>query len=104
MPTHDLIGFGLAFVGGWGGLVSALTGLSLVGALKRGRPENDQIPVAIVAWADFEWVLRNAPFPYRGLWKEYRKRYPRSRLYFWHVAGIVWGVSSVIAAMFFIWR
>jgi hypothetical protein len=96
MSNRELIGFALAFIGGWGGLVGTLTMNSMIYALNRDRPADDQIPLMLVTWDDF----RKHWGTHRG-WRtarEFHRKFPESPLYLRFLASLVWLASFILAA------
>lgn len=92
--VRELAPFVAAFIGGWGGLASALSWMSIADALNRSRTPEDQIPTLTGSWTDLKrhWELAGSyGLFYRWkLLKEFHRDNPNSRLYFWCVGGEVW--------------
>ncbi|HXZ12593.1 MAG TPA: hypothetical protein VEG64_09390 [Candidatus Sulfotelmatobacter sp.] len=95
MSPRDLITVGLALDGGFGGMVCALTWLSMVDELNRSRPADDQIPTLFPGW----------PFRKSGIWsysrvrREFHKQFPQSPLSFWNTASFIWMYSFIGIAL-----
>jgi hypothetical protein len=107
LSNREVVGFAFVFLGGWGGLASALAYLSITDALNRDRPANDQIPQFTVTWSDFkrrlEFLSAHGPFYAFGLVEEFRRKFPHHSAYWWYVGGCIWlvlfGAIGVIAIL-----
>ena len=77
-----------AATGAIGGLTSTLMYQTMVDALNRRRPADDQIPATFGSAKDVRWALANAS-PYWLVLKEFHRQFPQSRMYFWSIAILV---------------
>ncbi len=97
MPEREIIGMVLGFIGGFGGLTSGLSWMSIVDLLNTVRPPEKQIPVAITSWAEFQRHFDLAPeygFPFgHKLLAEFRRQFPDNQLHRWYIGGLVWMFS-----------
>ncbi len=95
MSPRDLITVGLALDGGFGGMLCALSSLSMADELNRTRPPGGQIPTLFPGW----------PFRKSGMWsysrvrREFHKQFPQSPLYFWNTASFIWMYSFIDVAV-----
>ena len=102
MTWHEytLIAFILTFV--IAAFANAIISLTMIGALNRSRPLDDQIPIFVTSVADFKWSIRNGPFPFVRILKEYHRQFPKSLLYFWSIFILVyWGAVFVAVILSF---
>ena len=81
-----------------GGLATTIMGWTMIDALNRFRPPNDQIPVALVTAKDIRWHFTNGPFPYWKILQEFHQRFPERRIYFWSIFILVWMLAMFVAA------
>lgn len=87
LTTQDLIPLAVLFMGGWGGLLGTVVWWQILDLLNSRRPQDGQIPAAIVTWSD---LIKHWPIPVWRHVQEFHRQFPESRLYFWYWAALVW--------------
>lgn len=80
---YSLIAFIVTFV--IAAFANAIISLTMIDALNRSRVLNDRIPVFISSIADLKWSIRNGPFPFVRILKDFHRQFPESPLYFWSI-------------------
>jgi hypothetical protein len=76
---------------------NAIINLTMIDALNRSRPLDDRIPVFITSVADLKWSIRNGPFPFVRILKEFHQQFPESRLYFWSIFILIYWLVVFVA-------
>jgi hypothetical protein len=94
MP-RELTPFVLAFVGGWGGVLSTIMWWQIIDLLNTRRPPDDQIPAALLTFQDYKKHHHGLVFKHI---QEFHRQFPESRLYFWYWASICWMFAFILAA------
>ncbi len=95
-PTFRvLIPLGLAFVGGWGGLVNTLVWWQILEAPNTRRRPEDCFQIGFHSWPG---PGKRHPWFAWPLIREFRAQFPDSRLYFWYIVSIGWLFGFVLAA------
>lgn len=97
---YSLVAFFITFV--IAAFANAIMSLKMIDALNRSRSVEDRIPVFVASVADLKWSIRNGPFPFVRILKEFHRQFPESPLYFWSIFILAyWCVIFVAAVLSF---
>jgi hypothetical protein len=103
---QEMTAFACAFVAGWGGLASCLAYLQITDVLNRERGRDDRIPQFILSWKDLlrreDFASRHGFFYSWKLVREFHRKLPHRREYWWFCGGLVWAALFGVSAAFLI--
>ena len=101
---YSLIAFVVTFV--IAAFANAIISLTMITALNRLRSADERIPVFISSVADLKWSIRNGPFPFVRILKEFHQQFPESPLYFWSIFILAYWcvVFATVVLSFFLVR